>query len=543
MLVWSSESNPLGELIFPGLVGEHSPHLQSPPTPAQPMPHSASPPDASDKQSAVDLIAAARDFPAAHSMDSSWFAVDAHGHVGVFESSEEGAVPANSGPEHRFAGSAVFIDFVSRGILELDIEDLLALAPGIWVRKEDGWRRPLATDRHYAVLLQLANKKAMNYTIPKSVLFPGWLKRPRKLGNVATCFAHSSGALAYFSHMDGDKEQALLEHLLEEGIVLRAWSHFKCDTRRVGLYSYEHWDTYLPGPYVAGRRPNNPFVADQETAAEFGEVRLPVDFHESRLVQPVGYVECETWRDRDWVDENGRVHWHTPRQDSERVTSAGRDMPPAAMGPIPSDRYLAPLIFAYLDGEPNSGEVLNDALEEQSRRRLVTDGDARHRLCLTLRHLIPLEKAFALATDFAAHVLDLLETPSPDSPVSPASASLPAEAKQLLQCRRDLDGMEVAAHQCLTSYVLYQELTPEIPADISEKDAARIRDVLGHIRTLGHAIENAWPADNGPFAMAVWAFWTLAFGQPRHTAAAAHTARESELAWQVLQVKQAIASG
>jgi hypothetical protein len=33
------------------------------------------------------------DFPAAHSMDTKWFAVDAKGHVGVFVSEENGGVP------------------------------------------------------------------------------------------------------------------------------------------------------------------------------------------------------------------------------------------------------------------------------------------------------------------------------------------------------------------------------------------------------------------------------------------------------------------
>ena len=33
------------------------------------------------------------DFPAAHSMDTIWFAVDAVGHVGMFDSGETGPVP------------------------------------------------------------------------------------------------------------------------------------------------------------------------------------------------------------------------------------------------------------------------------------------------------------------------------------------------------------------------------------------------------------------------------------------------------------------
>jgi hypothetical protein len=34
------------------------------------------------------------DFPAAHSMDTTWFAVDAKGHVGVFFSGEDGPIPS-----------------------------------------------------------------------------------------------------------------------------------------------------------------------------------------------------------------------------------------------------------------------------------------------------------------------------------------------------------------------------------------------------------------------------------------------------------------
>ena len=33
------------------------------------------------------------DYPAAHSMDTSWYAVDAAGHVALFESGENGHAP------------------------------------------------------------------------------------------------------------------------------------------------------------------------------------------------------------------------------------------------------------------------------------------------------------------------------------------------------------------------------------------------------------------------------------------------------------------
>jgi hypothetical protein len=37
-----------------------------------------------------------QDFPAAHSMDTKWFAVDADGNIGIFRSGEGGAVPSSN---------------------------------------------------------------------------------------------------------------------------------------------------------------------------------------------------------------------------------------------------------------------------------------------------------------------------------------------------------------------------------------------------------------------------------------------------------------
>jgi len=50
------------------------------------------------------------DFPAAHSMDTEWFAVDAKGHVGLFQTDETGMLPMGSGSEP--GNSDDFIRFV-----------------------------------------------------------------------------------------------------------------------------------------------------------------------------------------------------------------------------------------------------------------------------------------------------------------------------------------------------------------------------------------------------------------------------------------------
>jgi hypothetical protein len=40
------------------------------------------------------------DYPAAHSMDAMWFAVDAAGHVGIFDSGEDGHVPEKASDDY-----------------------------------------------------------------------------------------------------------------------------------------------------------------------------------------------------------------------------------------------------------------------------------------------------------------------------------------------------------------------------------------------------------------------------------------------------------
>src|SRR5687768_12253706 len=57
------------------------------------------------------------DFPAAHSMDTTWFAVDRDGHVGQFDSWEAGAVP-RSGFQHSLMHepptTEVIVDYAGR---------------------------------------------------------------------------------------------------------------------------------------------------------------------------------------------------------------------------------------------------------------------------------------------------------------------------------------------------------------------------------------------------------------------------------------------
>ncbi len=53
-----------------------------------------------------------------------------------------------------------------------------------------------------------------------------------------------------------------------------------------------------------------------------------------------------------------------------------------------SQQPFAELICAYLDGVPGAAEVLNDALEESCRPRVMVDGAPNERLALVLEELL-----------------------------------------------------------------------------------------------------------------------------------------------------------
>ena len=83
------------------------------------------------------------DFPAAHSMDTMWFAIDADGCVGVFQSGEAGAVPdaAYVGDEY-----GEVLELLAPGANELDYEAMFAAVAerGAYVYEHDEFDNWLA---------------------------------------------------------------------------------------------------------------------------------------------------------------------------------------------------------------------------------------------------------------------------------------------------------------------------------------------------------------------------------------------------------------
>ena len=235
----------------------------------------------------------ADDFPAAHSMDTTWFAVDADGRVGLFESYEAGAVP------RRFLEAARvqygFYDFVA----ELPLDD-----DGVWhspVRAAtvvDGLTaaRLRADWRFWESLLHLRDAAAIALLEPQESPIVRLAGQP----------------VVVITDTRSDRVRALLD----AGHVLGGRPFDDADevAALMGLHVYAHgdaWENWISGPYTRVHAPAEALTADQLPSAlarvvdavRFGRLR----FAETDNIQPVRHEDCASW-ERQWVDLDGTRH-------------------------------------------------------------------------------------------------------------------------------------------------------------------------------------------------------------------------------------------
>ena len=172
---------------------------------------------------------------------------------------------------------------------------------------------------------------------------------------------------------------------------------------------------------------------------------------------------------------------------------------------------FAELICAYLDGVPGASDVLNDALEESGRPRVVVDGTAGERLALVLERLLIEPLAKRAAVDFARHVLNVVDSPLAQAVMEQKSAQVdPAASEADLQ---------------------------RATARLAEFDDERARPSQGYLYQLG------WSDENTPQASAAWALWGALRIPVRYVASAAQRAVTTELQWQIEHLKQLVQSG
>lgn len=297
------------------------------------------------------------DFPAAHSMDTTWFAADANGNIGVFDSNEGGAVPESN--------SFFRVNAIEKG---LDYEKLYDIHSFFWEWSQESddqvvnfkipsaqilaWLGIDLSDGSNSHPIQPRNSKRLPSSVSlqrinvQDVLHPCsskswdyvdlcWLLAIA--GNEAEvfkilknhCLRNSDYHSDYIVRFAGEPALIFLPHcptttlrrLFNKGFLhhaepLRDYSHSLAIL--LGLYSYGHGYT-APLPYDCDGQPIQPLnlddlperLQDVVTWNWFDQLQ----FSQSPTIQPIEYMRCDTWgRSKWWVDTQGNEHEEHPHR-------------------------------------------------------------------------------------------------------------------------------------------------------------------------------------------------------------------------------------
>jgi hypothetical protein len=296
------------------------------------------------------------DFPAAHSMDTAWFAVDRDGHVAVFDTGESGAVPTTAylGEDHWG-----MLDDLRARLPKTDvIYDLAAhkasnLAPHVTLNEHQ---------KMYSVILFLRATEGVEDLIDR-------------LGARKAAATEGVGLLAT------DVDAATVRALHERDACLGCFFHSGDDENpsvaSFGLYSYGHFGGVIAGEYALLERPERPTtVNDVPRAVAEKAVAFEGRFEDIPTLQPAEHWACESWgpgwlatdqktvrpfpgREKEYKKERGEVEddeyvflddalprppapLFAPMTESRRPDAPEPDDPyrsqPGGPGPVPSPK-------------------------------------------------------------------------------------------------------------------------------------------------------------------------------------------------------------
>lgn len=240
------------------------------------------------------------DFPAAHSMDTNWFAIDADGHLAVLDSGEGGAVPKGvTTPED------------GRRFLERLGRD----APGVvWANgsvRGRHCREPGADPKEarglYGVLLFLRR-------------LPDW-KQPSYSKLVVGPPIESSGG-AVIPVYCGSLADDVYARLHDAAGCAGCGALDGADSGNLGLFEYD-CEEYDLDPYARVGVPARPLKEGDlppELLSQVAAVRLPlVRFAQSPLFQPIEHLPCHVWGPAEtFVRSDGKTRVPMPPEPGAR---------------------------------------------------------------------------------------------------------------------------------------------------------------------------------------------------------------------------------
>jgi hypothetical protein len=228
------------------------------------------------------------DFPAAHSMDTEWFAVDANGRIGIFESGEPGPVPLSAKTD-RDAVETLKQLFLAAPLTFLancqsqsafHMEELFRAYWTKW-----GNNRPLpyrATDlfalvrgREQLPQLKCTMEFGRERMTPDGPILPVVI-----------------AGLSQQGYEELHRRRVCL------GCINPYWLR-ENRPERLGIYRYGAWDNSHNGPYTRAAAPDEPLLAADipvDARATITAVSLPISFENSQNVQPLELVPCKAYR-------------------------------------------------------------------------------------------------------------------------------------------------------------------------------------------------------------------------------------------------------
>jgi len=219
------------------------------------------------------------DFPAAHSMDTEWFAVDAEGHVGHFSSGESGAVPADAQLDEPFEVWRRLNEVLPRCTPVYDLEGHLDTGPRrragrhwfdkdgsddgalMFLKSLDPVKRQIASGNAFAV------EAVRGAAVVFRRLTPALSRRLHKEGHCLGCF---------FFLLDDEEDPE---------------AQPRVRPAEIGLFDYDHpGENWIALPYGRKVLPSRPLHIDQlppDLRRQVGAMRFDkLRFAETTHLQP-----------------------------------------------------------------------------------------------------------------------------------------------------------------------------------------------------------------------------------------------------------------
>lgn len=259
-----------------------------------------------------------KDYPAAHSMDTSWFAIDKCGHIAVFYSGEEGAVADGAGDS-----GTLFDDRPMSGELKRILEgDRTSFRIGDHAVKVTDPHRADEGKVPYAYGFFVLGKGAELWAIERKLVSPTDPPGSRRESELES----TDGYLWYSGHLAVED----YKWLHEKADRCMACSHYMPIDMEIrqelyGIFNYKCPDYGHP-PYDREFTPENPMTWEEimkvvPLAQPKTVVFDKICFKDKPTIQPIEHLKSSTYGDSAWTSEDGLRH----RPDGTIVTESDPD--------------------------------------------------------------------------------------------------------------------------------------------------------------------------------------------------------------------------